>query len=68
MSIPDADVWRAANMLVKRHGRDAAVVAAQRADEFLAAGDADGQAVWKCIVEAIIELLRVEPQKGERIN
>jgi hypothetical protein len=35
--IADVDIWRAANLLVKRHGRDAAIVAAPRADECLAA-------------------------------
>ncbi len=54
---------------IKRHGGpDAAIVAAQRADECLASGDVDGQAVWKRIVEAILELLRREPQDGESIN
>ena len=41
--IPEIDMWRAANLLVKRHGRDAAVLAAQRADECLAAGDEGGR-------------------------
>ena len=45
MSVSDLDVWRAANLLLKRHGRDAANVAAQRADEHLAQGDVDG---WRC--------------------
>ncbi len=67
MTIADLDIWRAANLLIKRHGGpDAAIVAAQRADECLASGD--GQAVWKRIVEAILELLRCEPADGERIN
>lgn len=32
----EVDIWRAADLLVKRHGDDAAIVAAQRADELLA--------------------------------
>ena len=32
MTVTDIDIWRAANLLVKRHGDDAAIVAAQRAD------------------------------------
>ncbi len=69
MTIADIDIWRAATLLIKRHGGpDAAIVAAQRADECLASGDMDGQAVWKRIVEAILELLRREPEDGERIN
>ena len=29
MTVADMDIWRAANMLVKRHGADAAIIAAQ---------------------------------------
>ena len=69
MTIADLDIWRAANLLIERHGgRDAAIIAAQRADECLASGDVDGQAIWKDIVESILELLRSEPRDGEAIN
>jgi hypothetical protein len=64
----DLDVWRAAGLLVKRHGRDAAIIAAQRADECLAEGDIDGQRIWKAIVDATLELLRHTPDEGERVN
>ena len=58
----------AANLLIKRHGGpDAAVIAAQPADELLASGDVDGQVIWKRIVEAILELLR-KPQEGDPVN
>jgi hypothetical protein len=33
--ISDPDIWRAAQLIVKRHGADAPIVAAQRADELL---------------------------------
>ena len=33
--IPDLDIFRAANVLVKHHGQDAPVHAAMRADELL---------------------------------
>jgi hypothetical protein len=39
--IAGIDIWRAANLLVKRHGRAAVIAAAQRADEFLAAADSE---------------------------
>lgn len=29
----DMDIWRAANLLIERYGADAAIVAAQRADD-----------------------------------
>ncbi|MGH7008124.1 MAG: hypothetical protein ACRED7_06960 [Stellaceae bacterium] len=62
----DMDIWRAANLLIGRHGADAAIVAAQRADEFLAEGDLDGQHVWKLIGNAVRELQRKELAPNER--
>lgn len=62
------DIWRAAHLLVKHHGDDAWVVAAQRADESIASGDLDGQMIWKRIVAAITELQRTKPAPGERRN
>jgi hypothetical protein len=37
--IPDIDIWRAALLVIKHYGADAAVEAAARADEMLDAGD-----------------------------
>ena len=42
----DLDISRSAAVLIKRHGGDAPIHAAMRADELLAAGDVDGYAVW----------------------
>jgi hypothetical protein len=51
------------------HGADdAAIVAAQRGDEFRAKGDEDGYAIWKAILGAMLELRRSEPGEGERVN
>ena len=36
--IPDLDIWRSANILVKRHGPDAPIHAAMRADAMLDKG------------------------------
>jgi hypothetical protein len=54
--IPDRDVWRAANLLIREHRADAEVVAARRADEMLERGDHEGQLVWLRIRRAIVEL------------
>ena len=54
--ISDLDIFRAAQLLVKRHGADAAVVASQRADELLDAGDLNDVAVWKSIMRVVEEL------------
>jgi len=58
----------AANILVKRHGKDAALVASQRIDELLAAGDLEGRAVWFLILKAVSELQRDKPTEGEQVN
>ena len=54
--ISDPDIWRAANLLIQRHGTDAEIEAAKRADQMLERGDLDGNAVWKRIRRAIIAL------------
>ena len=64
----DLDIWRSANTLIKQHGDDAALIAAQHADELLAKGDLEGQRVFKAIVEAINHLQRTSPKEGELIN
>jgi hypothetical protein len=43
--IPDRDIWRAANLLIREHAAEAEIVAARRADEMLGRGDRDGQLV-----------------------
>ena len=54
------DISRAANELIKQFGDAADIEAAMRADELLAAGDMEGEAVWIRIVKAIEELLSEE--------
>ncbi len=45
---------------MKRHGEDAPVEAAMRADALLDAGDLDEYEVWKRIVQAATELVANE--------
>ena len=61
------DIYRSAALLIQKHGDDAVIEAAIRADAMLDAGDLDGQRVWKAIVKAIEELGRGEPRDGERL-
>ena len=51
--IPDLDIWRGANLLVKQHGQYAPSHAAKRADAMLKAGDLDGYATWKRVIKAV---------------
>ena len=53
----DLDIHRTTKLIVHQHGEDAPIHAAMRADELMARGDLDGQAIWKLIPKAIEELL-----------
>ncbi len=65
---PDLDIYRSAQALVKRHGQDAPIHAAMRADAMLDKGDLDGYAVWKRIVRAVEELQRAGPRLGGKVH
>ena len=65
---PDLDIYRSANLLVKRHGEDALIEAAMRADAMLEAGDLDGYEVWRRVLKAVGELRRAEPEHGVRVH
>lgn len=66
--IPDIDIWRTAKLLIDKHGADAPVQAAMRADELIAAGDMDGRAIWFRIVRAIEDVQATAPPDGTRVN
>ena len=57
----DIDIWRAAKLLIDRHGDTATAEAMIRADALAAQGDAVGKVVWLRILEAIEELQSTVP-------
>ncbi len=66
--IPDLDIYRSANLLVKQHGEDAPIHAALRAAAMLEAGDLDGSGVWRRILRAVEELQGPAPKPGEAVH
>jgi hypothetical protein len=60
----DLDIYRTANVLIREHGDDAALEAAQQADAMLEKGSLDGQRVWKRVLAAVKEIQRQE--RGSR--
>ncbi len=66
--LPDLDIYRTANLLIKQHGQDAPIEAAMRADVMLEKGDLEGCAVWKRILRAVEELQRAEPGPGVEVH
>jgi hypothetical protein len=68
MIFAELDIWRAAQLLVKRYGDDAAIQAGMRAEELPARGDDDGAATWRAIIRAVEELQRATPWEGEAVK
>jgi hypothetical protein len=54
-------IWRAANEMVKRHGKLAPIECAIRADSLLENGDITGQTMWLAIHRAAKSLLENGP-------
>ncbi len=54
--VSDLDIWRAANLLIRGHGENAELEAAERADLMLNRGDDEGREVWQRISRAIEQL------------
>ncbi len=66
--LSDLNLWRAANVMIKRYGDGAATEAAMRADEFLDQGNLDRQRLWMRIMQTIEELQRERPRDGEAVH
>jgi hypothetical protein len=54
--ISELDIYRAANLLIERHGADAVIEAARMIDRMLDLSDPEGRSVWKRIKSAIEHL------------
>ncbi len=66
MTVDDIDIYRAAKLLIDKHGNEADIIAIRRATKMLDDGDVDGYAVWKRITNAIKETERETPRPGEQ--
>jgi hypothetical protein len=59
--IPEFDIWRTANLMLKRYGDKALEESGQRADALAAAGDDNGAATWRRITVAVDQLANNTP-------
>ena len=59
--IREIDIWRAANLMLKRYGPKAVEESAARADELAAQDDYNGAAVWRRITDAVGQLANTTP-------
>ena len=56
------EIWRAAYLMLRWYGETAQHESGRRADEFAAAGDADGAASWHRVIDVIPELANRTPR------
>jgi hypothetical protein len=63
--VDEIDIWRAADVMRKMFGADAAIHSAMRADKLMDEGDAEGFNMWWRVAAAINELERSAPRDGE---
>ena len=55
-AVSEIEIYRAANLLIQRHGRDTAVEAGRLLDLMLDRGDMEGRQMWLRIRRAIVQL------------
>ena len=61
--IPEIDIWRAAQLILKRYGDKALDETVARADQLAAAGDENGAATWRLITNAVAQLANQTPPR-----
>ena len=65
----EIDIYRAANLLIKQHGGEAALFAAMQADACSEKGDLDGKVTWLAVISAIEEVQdTTPPDQGSAIH
>jgi hypothetical protein len=65
VAVSELDRWRVAQQLIKQHGPDAELNAAQRADEAIAAGDPMAESLWRDVMRKIRALQSADPPSGK---
>ena len=61
--IPEIDIWRAANLMLKRYGEKTEAECVTRTDELAAMGDHDGVAIWRRITDVVAQLANTNPPR-----
>ncbi len=59
--IPEIDIWRVANLMLKRYGNKAKAHSDRHGEELTTSGDDAGAAVWRRITGAIEQLTNTIP-------
>jgi hypothetical protein len=59
--IPEIDIWRVANLMLKHYGDEADIESAIRAEELAETGDRAGEAICRRVMGAIRQPVNVTP-------
>jgi hypothetical protein len=59
--IPEIEIWRVANLMLKRYGDQAEAESAIRSAEAVENGDSAGAAVWRRVTDAVGQLVNTTP-------
>ena len=59
------DSYRAANLLIQQHGKDAKVHAVRRLQDMQGVGDEAGAWAWLSIFDAVLTLEATQPAEGQ---
>ena len=59
--IPEIDIRRVADLMIRQYGESAQAESAKRADESAKIGDEGGAAVWRRVTRAAAELANTTP-------
>jgi len=60
--IPEIEIWRVANLMLKRYGDEADIESALRAEELAEESDHNGAAVWRRVTNAVGQLANTVPR------
>lgn len=66
--LSNAEVYEMADTLIRRHGKDAVVIASLQAEGKLSSGDMEGYRTWKRLVMLVDGMLEGTPPERERLH
>ncbi len=64
----DSDIYRAANLIIRKYGDGAIIYAGARADRLLEIGNEKGNGLWLKVLGAVQELLSDVRPAGSRLH
>jgi hypothetical protein len=68
MAINDRDIWAVALMMLQKHGKGTADAVQRHVDTARTERDTVETRIWTLVADAVDELLKSEPERGERVH